>query len=61
MSDVRLGGLLLLLIAVVIAAAYAGRTTPVSPRQWRWVWITFVFLIWLLAGFLSIRGLCGNP
>jgi hypothetical protein len=56
MPDPRLGWLLLGLIAVIMATAHVARITPVSLRQWRWVWATFVFLIWLLAGFLSVRG-----
>ena len=55
MPDARLAWLLLVLIAGVIAAAHVARIRPSSVREWRWVWAAFVFLIWLLAGFLSVR------
>jgi hypothetical protein len=56
MHDARLAWLLLALIAAVIASAHVARIRPSTVREWRWIWVTFVFLMWLLAGFLSVRG-----
>jgi hypothetical protein len=56
MPDVRLAWLLLALTAAVVATAHVARIRPASVRDWRLVWVTFVFLMWLLAGFLSVRG-----
>ena len=53
--DFRLIGVLVILIAVLAASAHALRIAPIAGRQWRWVWMTLVFLVWLLAGFRSLR------
>jgi len=56
MVDARLTVLLAALIAAVIATAHVARMKPSSRGEWWWIWVTFVFLLWLLGGFLSVRG-----
>ena len=55
-QDYRLAVVLTALIIALVAATHALRIAPIG-KQWRWVWITMVFLLWLLAGFRSVRAL----
>ena len=55
LQDPRLTAVLASLALGAIACARMARVQPTTAWQWRGVWVTFVFLFWLLAGFFSVR------
>jgi formate hydrogenlyase subunit 4 len=55
MFEPRLMWVLGLLLVILIVTARLARLGPRSAAQWQWVWGTLVFLLWLLAGFQSLR------
>jgi hypothetical protein len=60
MQDPRLNLVLAVLLAVLVLGVHLAdgsiwRTGPAAARQRRWVWVTVVFLLWLLGGFGALR------
>jgi membrane protein DedA with SNARE-associated domain len=57
MRDSRLWFILVVLLGFLIGGAWRLRASLRSRHPRRLIWITIVFLLWLMAGFVSIRGL----
>ena len=55
MLDWRLTVVLAVLLATLVGGAHATGTVPATRRQWAWVWVAVVFLLWLLLGFRGVR------
>jgi membrane protein DedA with SNARE-associated domain len=56
MRGSRLWFILVVLLGFLIGGAWRLRASLRSRHQQRLIWITIVFLLWLMAGFVSIRG-----
>jgi uncharacterized membrane protein len=55
MQDPRLNLVLAMLLVALMIGVHLTRTGPAARRQWRWVWVTVVFLLWLLGGLGALR------